>query len=71
MESRGREADAYLGKEKMETELKLWWRVRRRGGQRDDSASSEPDPLPPTWAAASFILLHPWGGKYPHMGWKR
>lgn len=34
MESRDREADAYLGKEKMETELKLWWRVRRRGRTR-------------------------------------
>lgn len=36
----------------------------------DDSAALEPDPLPPTWVSASFILLHPWGGKYPHMGWE-
>lgn len=33
-------------------------------------AGSEPGSLPPTWAAASFILLGPKGGKYPHLGWE-
>lgn len=61
-----KEADAYWGQGKMEAELKLW--VRGRGNWRDDSISSEPGPLPPLWAAASFILLSPKGGKFPHLG---
>ena len=65
-----KEADAYWGQGKMETELKLWVWDRDRGNWRDDSASSEPGPLPPLWAAASFILLGPKGGKFPHLGWK-
>lgn len=67
--SGGWEADAYWGQEKMEAELKLW-----AGGVgwdwRDDSISSQPAPLPPTWAAASFILLSLKGGKYLHLGWE-
>lgn len=73
MLSGGKEADAYGGQGKMEVELKLrvWGRAGAgRGNWRDESASSEPGPLPPRWAAASFILLSPKGGKFPHLGWK-
>lgn len=70
-ESGGREADAYLGQRKTETELKLWRGIRRRGrtGGMTQPVQNQIPCLPPGLLPHLFYSIlgeestPTWGGK--------